>query len=240
MALTAIPGLTLCLEGIVAFNAALFGADFPTARTQQNRVAEMSAPNFAMMTPVDRGRLSTNVDTYDDCQFVASIAGAQMTVTSVAFGKVTAGRRVYGVGVSDGTTIVSGPADGGPGVYVVSPEQTVASRVMAAGVENIATPTRYDVQVDFYGAESADKATVFAQVFRDEYGCTIFAGLPGGLSPLYTSDPRQVQFVAEEQQYQGRWTLTVSMQADSVVTVPKEFADRIEIDRIAVDAFYAA
>lgn len=240
-ALVTIPGETVCLENLLKFNQAIFGSDFETFRTQENRVPEPNAASFCMQTLINRARLSTNVDTYDDCQFTASIADDQMTVSAVAFGLVTVGRTVFGLDVAENTKITGGPSDGGPGVYTVTPAgQAVSSRTMAAGIENILQPMRFDVQMDFYGADASDKATVFATVFRDEFGATILAGLPGGSAPLYTSDPKNMAFITEEQQYQARWTVVASLQINGVVTVPKEFADKIQIDRIAVDAFYQA
>lgn len=238
-ALVSIPGETVCLEAVVQFMAAIL-AGVPAYKTQLNRVPEPSDPNFAMLTPTLRRRLSTNVDTYDDCQFAGSIAGTTMTVTSVAFGLVTIGRTVFGVGVSDNTTIVSGPSGGGPGSYQVSPTQTVAARTLAAGIENIKQPIELSMQVDFYGTAASDNAQTFSTIFRDEYGVSIFDALPGGVSPLFTDEPQNAVFLSEAQQYQDRWTLKAMMQVDSVVSVPKQFADQITIDRIPVDAFYPA
>jgi hypothetical protein len=236
--LVSIPGETVCREAMVQFMGQIMPG-VPTFVTQVNRVPEASG-NFAMMTVTNRKRLSTNVDTYDDCQFEASIAGTAMTVASVAFGKVTPGRKIFGVGLDPESVVVSGPADGGPGVYVVSPAQTATLRTMAAGVENIKQPIELAMQMDFYGPNASDNSTTFSTIFRDEYGVSIFKALPGGISPLYTSEPQNAVFVAEEQQYEDRWMLTAFMQVDSVVSVPKQFADEIAVARKPVDAFYPA
>lgn len=61
-----------------------------------------------------------------------SIAGTTMTVTNVGSGKLSVGQFLSGSGVTAGTQITAGPADGGTGTYTVSASQTVASTTIAA------------------------------------------------------------------------------------------------------------
>ena len=42
---------------------------------------------------------------------------------------------------------------------------------------------------------------------------------------FYCSDGMQSPLVTGEQQWEGRWTLTASLQYNPVVTVPQDFAD---------------
>jgi hypothetical protein len=60
--------------------------------------------------------------------FTASIDGTTMTVTAVNYGVLQQGQEIVGVGVTSGTTIVSG--SGAVGTYVITPSQTVASEIM--------------------------------------------------------------------------------------------------------------
>jgi hypothetical protein len=74
-----------------------------------------------------------------DAVFTGSIAGDQLTVTSVDSGTINLGDPVLGNDVAPGTVIAAfGTGTGGVGIYTVSPNQgavAVASCVMATGVE---------------------------------------------------------------------------------------------------------
>lgn len=239
--MVAVPGELACLEALSLFLAATMPANTPALKTQVNRVAEPGSANFIMMTPGLRRRLGTNNDTYDDCQFVGSIAGTVLTVTSVVFGTIQVDRLVFGVDVAENTRITGlGTGTGGVGTYVVSPTQTVASEKMAAGAEDLMQPIELTIQTDFYGDSASDNAQTFTTLFRDEWGASFFSALSESISPLYTDEPKQVAFTSEQNQYQDRWIVNTMLQVNAVVTVPKQFADQIAVSRIPVDAFYAA
>lgn len=214
--------------------------------TQQNRVAESSLPNFAMMTPLNRRRLATNVTDFADCTLTASIAPTSpadgtgtMTVTGVSLGAVTVGATVWGESVASGTKVVSqtSGAAGGIGVYVVSVSQTAAAQDMAAGLIEVTAPMQLSIQVDFYGESSGDNAALFSTLFRDEYATTFFEAWPG-ITPLHADEGRQAAFIPEEQQYQGRWIVRAELQADAVVAVPQQFAAALLAEIVNVDAVY--
>lgn len=211
----------------------------PVIQGQGNRVAPPSAQNYVIFTPMFKPRLATNIDANEDCFFEASIddTGA-MTVTDVAYGRIRIGSQVFGVGVEDGTFVLTGPSDGGPGAYTVSVPQDVASQGMACGVHEMTQETAQHVQIDFYGPLSPDYAQVVSTVFRDVVGVDLFAetGLP--VSPLHADDPRQGPFVDGEQQYENRWTVDAVLQANQTVVVPQQYAAALEVGLISVDAEY--
>lgn len=241
MSMVAVPGELACLEALSLFLAATMPANTPAMKTQVNRVAEPSLANFVMMTPGLRRRLGTNADTYDDCQFVGSIAGTTLTVSSVAFGTIKTDRLLFGVDVAANTRITGmGTGTGGIGTYTISTAQTVASEKMAAGAENLLQPIELTIQTDFYGDSASDNVQTFTTLFRDEWGASFFSALSESISPLYTDEPKQVAFTSEQDQYQDRWIVNTLLQVNAVVTVPKQFADQIAVSRIPVDAFYVA
>ena len=97
-------------------------------------------------------------------------------------------------------------------------------------------PSRIDVQLDFYGELSSDYCKAVKQTFRSMWGSLQF---PPNIQPLYTSDGVQSPMVSGEAQWQSRWTLTVSLQYNPVVTVPQEFADELGVhETIAADVIY--
>lgn len=192
-------------------------------RAQVNRVASPKKA-FVEMTVLRRERLSFNVDEFTDTALVGAIVGTTLTVSSVGFGSIRIGAPVYGA--ADGTYVtgmVSG--DGGAGTYTVSPAQTLASSPLFAGVGLYLQPTRLIYQLDVYGAGSGDHAQVISTLFRDEYATQRF---PTSIQPLDCSDPRQMPFITGEAQYEDRWIVEASLQANITIQAPQQFADQLE------------
>jgi len=208
---------------------------------QTNRVPEPSVPDFVTMTPIMQTRLETNVDTYEDVSFTASIAGTVMTVTAVAFGTIAVGQMVFGVGLASPTKIIAfGTGTGGIGTYTVTPSQTVTSEKMASGGEIFLQATKVTVQLDVHGPNSAENAQTISTLFRDEYAVRAFAAKGFDVTPLFVSDPRQLPFENENAQVENRWVIDAVMQANQVIRAPQEFADQLDITLIEVDAAYPA
>jgi len=100
-------------------------------------------------------------------------------------------------------------------IYVPANDQT-----------NITGPKRIDIQVDFYGATSGDQSTAVKTVFRSEYCAEQF---PGNIQPLYCSDSHQAPLITGEEQYENRWTLTVSLQYNPFVAIPQQAATEVVV-----------
>lgn len=97
-------------------------------------------------------------------------------------------------------------------------------------------PKRIDVQIDFYGEISSELCNVAKMTLRSAYG---FEKFPSNIKPLYTDDGIQGPLISGEQQYVGRWTLTVFMQYNPIVTVPQDFSDSGSVNElIPADIFY--
>lgn len=76
--------------------------------------------------------------------FTAAIATTVLTVSAVASGTLAVGQTVTGIGVIDGTTIISlGSGTGGTGTYNLSQAQTVSSETMKTVL-----PTLNDIPVN--------------------------------------------------------------------------------------------
>jgi hypothetical protein len=87
---------------------------------------------------------------------------------------------------------------------------------------NISGSVRIDVQIDFYNPKAGDYCRAVQSAFRTGWG---FDQFPDNIKPLYTSDGVQSPMITGEQQYNGRWTLTASLQYNPVVTVPQQSAN---------------
>jgi hypothetical protein len=203
---------------------------------QVNRVAEPSG-DFAVMWPLRRPRLATNVDTAIDTKFTGSIAATVMTVSAVAAGAILAGRSFFGVGVAANSKVVSqqtGPA-GGAGTYTISPPQTLSSRTLSAGSSNVEQSTEIVMQVDVHGPNSADNAQTISTLFRDDYAVQQLATAAIAIAPLYADDPKQMPFTTAAIQFEERWMVDLHLQVNPVVTIPQQFAGALSLDIIDVE-----
>lgn len=94
-------------------------------------------------------------------------------------------------------------------------------------------PTRIDIQIDFYGALAGSYCKAVQAAFRSGWA---FDQFPANIRPLYTSDGVQSPLLTGEQQYESRWTLTVSMQYNPTVTIPQQSASAAAMNIVdAVD-----
>lgn len=206
-------------------------------QAQDNRVPEPKVDDFVVMTPMRLPRLATNIDTFVDCAFTASIAVTTMTVTDVAIGEIAVGAVVIGSGVTADTVVTAFvTGSGGTGTYTVSKSQTVASRILAAGHGEYLQKAEAVFQLDVHGPSSANNAQIISTLFRDDYAYRFFAALSGTIAPFYADDPRQMPFRNEQEQTEFRWIVEAHLQVDQTVTVQAQaFADQLDVGLIDVD-----
>lgn len=88
--------------------------------------------------------------------------------------------------------------------------------------------TEITIQCDVHGPASGDNAQRISTLWRDQFAVSAFEDLGLPLSPLYTTDPRQMPFNNGEQQWENRWVIDLSLQADIAVATPMQFADQLE------------
>lgn len=92
---------------------------------------------------------------------------------------------------------------------------------------NITSPTRIDIQIDFYGPSAGDYCKAVKGVFRSYYATAQF---PANIQPLYCTDAHQSPLITAEQQYETRWTLTASLQYNPTVIVPQDYASALKVN----------
>lgn len=92
---------------------------------------------------------------------------------------------------------------------------------------DITSPTRIDIQIDFYGTLAGDYCKAVKGVWRTFYATSKF---PANIQPLYCSDGRQMPLITAEQQYESRWTLTASLQYNPTVIVPQDYATALAVN----------
>ena len=99
-------------------------------------------------------------------------------------------------------------------------------------------PTQVTVQLDVHGPNSADNAQIITTMFRSEWAVDQFVTSGFDISPLYTSDPRQLVFENAEQQIEVRYSIDVVMQANVITTVSQQFANALNIGLVDIDATF--
>lgn len=100
---------------------------------------------------------------------------------------------------------------------------TVTAQVMSSAHT---MPARLDIQMDFYDGQAAEMCTTAQTMLRSGYAVASPVW-PSGISPLYCNEGLQSPLITGEQQYESRWTLTVSLQYNAPVTVTREYFDTV-------------
>jgi hypothetical protein len=98
---------------------------------------------------------------------------------------------------------------------------------------------QFAVQVDCYGASSANRARTVALLFRDDVAVQSFKSSGFDMVPLYAGDAKQMPIISGEEQYIERWTFECVMQLNPVITLTQETANTLEAGLINVDRVYA-
>lgn len=98
--------------------------------------------------------------------------------------------------------------------------------------KSILTPTKYSMQLDFYGPLSQTWAMQTVALFRDEYATEIF---PSNIQPLYADDPVQIPLIDGEAQYEQRWKLVASLQYNPILSTTKQSMLGVDIGLAPID-----
>lgn len=92
---------------------------------------------------------------------------------------------------------------------------------------------RIDMQLDFHGEDSTDNGQVFATLFRSAYAVDYWKQY--SITPNYCSDGQMLPFINGEKQYEDRWTIYATFDANITISTPQQFADIVTVGLIEVD-----
>jgi hypothetical protein len=84
-------------------------------------------------------------------------------------------------------------------------------------------PTQVNVQVDIHGPFSAQNAQIVMTLFFSFDACWFFAQINPNIAPIDVTEPKQLAFVNEGSQYEDRWTMDLSVQANISTRRPQQF-----------------
>jgi hypothetical protein len=222
------------------FLTAIVPAGVVVVAAQQNRVPEPAAPDFVLMNVIRRDRLETNVDTYIDAKFTASIAADVLMVSEVQIGALGENSPIIGPNVAAGTYVLeqtSGPT-GGAGTYTLNNSQTVSSQTMSGGYSTQTQNTEITFQLDVHGPNSADNAQIISTLMRDPYAAIFFRQANPAIAPLYADDPRQMPFINDQQAFEYRYIIDCCLQANQTTSgISQPFSDSIDTTIVVVDTY---
>jgi hypothetical protein len=85
------------------------------------------------------------------------------------------------------------------------------------------------MQADFHGPRSTELALIAVTLWRSDVGCDRLTDSGFGFQPLYATDGTQMPFVNEAGQYEDRWMVLFTMQANPRVSTSYAFADRVAV-----------
>jgi hypothetical protein len=256
MALIVSPTQEETLTVLKGYLDQIVGPQVNVLQAQGNRIPEVMADNFVLMTPRNRERLSTNRNHFLDCAFAGSILNDVLTVTAVAIGTIIPPAQIFSPSFTAPVTILSQltGTPGGIGTYQLTdaPDIAASSQVgvfvigqspvegtkFACGQQGALQPTKFSVQLDVHGEDSADLAQIISTMLWDEQAYSYFLSANPNVLPLYATDPRQLPFNNDQTQVENRWVFEALLQVNATVTAPQQFADQVAVGLINVDATY--
>lgn len=243
MSLVIAPDENALYRALRAFLKSVLPDGVVVAQGQLNRVPEPKGKNFALFNPLRSMRLSTNAHDYQiPTQFIGFMTANLMLVNEIEYGlPLAVGQRVQGTDVADETFITADlTGNGGPGAYEISPEQTLTGSFFVPGSVTVETDMQVSIQVALHGDNnsSANNAAIIASLFRDSYAVDLVHAIAPSVTPLYASDPRQVPFINEAQQFESRWVVELEFQMNLTTLLPQDFATVIDLTLISVDVTY--
>jgi len=101
--------------------------------------------------------------------------------------------------------------------------------------------TQFDYQIDIHGPDGGNLCQIITTMTRGEYATEWFEKNHPGVSPLYANDPKQMPFSSNgESQYEERWIVEISLQANPVVAFPQQSATELAIGIKSVEAEFPA
>ena len=102
----------------------------------------------------------------------------------------------------------------------------------ALGQRVVWQPTQVDIQVDVHGPNGAQNVSVITALFRDLDACDFLQSLNPNVTALFTSEPQQLAFINEGNQFEDRWSVDLSLQVNFSITRPQTFAAVLSVQSL--------
>lgn len=102
----------------------------------------------------------------------------------------------------------------------------------ALGYQVVERHVTYSYQMDCYGAEGPDWASLLSVAWKSLWG--VDAMVSGALTPLYADAPQQLNIVNSEGQFEQRFMARLYGQVNQLVMLPQDFFEHANITNIYV------
>ena len=89
----------------------------------------------------------------------------------------------------------------------------------------------YSYQVDCYGLDGPNWASIIAAAWRTMWGVDAMGASPAFM-PLYADAPQQLNIANSEGQFEQRFMVKLFGQVNQIVTLPQQFFTAVELDSI--------
>lgn len=125
-----------------------------------------------------------------------------------------------------------------PGTYVVVSPGIMERQDFSRNRYDPATETvteeahsTYSYQVDCYGADGPNWASIIAVAWRTMWGVDAMGASPV-FTPLYADAPQQLNIVNSEGQFEQRFMVKLFGQVNQIVSLPQQFFSDLELNSI--------
>jgi len=170
--------------------------------------------------------------------------GATIDITKDAV--VTALRAFILFALPTGVQVVEGQQNNVPlpngRVVVMTPLMQTAMNVptthYSANTVGKRSSVDWRVQLDVYGDNAEDAATMLATLLRSSVAFDWLADNGYAIRPLYASDPQNMAFINDAMNYESRWMLEAHLNASPTISVPQQFAEHLSVGVVAADVRY--
>ena len=96
----------------------------------------------------------------------------------------------------------------------------------------------YHIQLDAYGDDSADWASILNIAYHSQTAFLFFRSQFPGIAPLYMEEPKLVPVVTGEEQYELRWTMVIHLQFKPSISNAQQSATNVVAGLKNVEAVY--
>lgn len=86
-----------------------------------------------------------------------------------------------------------------------------------------------DIQVDIYGDSAGDRAVALETVFRSSYATDRLQSINDKVIPLYSTQALQSPFISAEEQWENRYTITLTIQMQVTISLQQDYFDAVDL-----------
>lgn len=101
------------------------------------------------------------------------------------------------------------------------------SRLRHENQETIISPISHTIQLDFYGKNAGNNASLFFSLWYDAFACD---NLPSDIRPLFSTEPEQRGFHSGELNFIDRWSMDITLQINQSITHEIETFNKIDFN----------